>query len=125
MNVRIMGADTSTTNKSGNNYVATVQVTTSRSRLFKLTLSPLAGMSADAYAWVFDTASGSSSSAAPVAVRYIPAGVCDTLDFGPDGSLFLNGIYVALSTVAPTDATTTVTSSGSNKVVVKADTRTA
>lgn len=122
-NVKIMGADQSVTNKSGNNYIATAQASASRSRLYKITFSPLAGMTADVYAWIFDTASGSASSAAPVAVRLIPAGLGDTWDFGPDGSLFLNGIYISLSTVAPTDATTTVTASGSNKMLVKADIR--
>ena len=123
MNVKIMGADQSVTNVSGANYVATLQATAARGRLYKLTLSPLAGMAVDVYAWIFDLAAGSAASAAPVAVRYVPAAAGGTWDFGPDGSLFQNGIYVALSTVRPTDATTTVTDSGSNKMIIKADVR--
>lgn len=123
MNVKIMGADQSTTNKSGNNYIATLQASAARSRLYKLTISPLSGMAVDVYVWAFDLAAGSGSSAAPVAVRLVPAGSADTWDFGPDGSLFQNGIYFACSTVAPTDATTTPTTSGSNKVILKADLR--
>jgi hypothetical protein len=123
MNVKVMGADKSVTNRSGNNYLATVQATAERSRLYKVSFSPLAGMAADVYAWIFDLAAGSASSAAPVGVRYVPTGYADTWDFGPDGSIFLNGIYVALSTVAPTDATTTVTTSGSNKLIIKAEVR--
>lgn len=123
MNVKIMGADQSVTNVSGNNFVATLQASTTRSRLYKLNLAPLAGMAADAFAWIFDTASGSASSAAPVAVVYVPAGVSNTWDAGEGGALFKNGIYISLSTVSPTDATTTVTGSGSNKVIIKADLR--
>lgn len=123
MNVKVMGADYSATNVSGNDYASTLQASTDRSRLYKVSFGPLAGMSADVYAWIFDTAAGDSSSAAPVMVRYIPAGVADTWDFGPDGSLFRNGIFIALSTVAPTNAATTVTDAGSNKVIIKADIR--
>lgn len=125
MNVRIGGADRSLTNVSGNNYVATLQVAAARSRLFKLTFSPLAGMAADVYAWIHDVAAGTTASAAPVAVRLIPNGQADTWDFSADGSLFANGIFISLSTAAPTDATTTTaaTGSGSNKLIVKADYR--
>lgn len=123
MNVKIMGADQSVTNVSGNNYTATKQVAAQRVFLHKLTFSPLAGMAADVYAWIFDLAAGGASSAAPVAVRLIPAGLADTWDFGSGGALFQNGIYVAFSTVAPTDATTTVTDSGANKLILKADIR--
>lgn len=123
MNVKIMGADQSVTNLSGSNWIGSVQASANRSRLYKVSFSPLDGMAVDVYAWIFDLAAGSSGSAAPVAVRYIPAGVADTWDFGPDGSLFQNGIYIALSTVAPTDGTTTVTTSGSNKLIIKADIR--
>jgi hypothetical protein len=124
MNVKIMGADQSITNVSGNNYVATLQVATQRTRLYKLTFSPLSGMAAAVYAWVFNTASGSGSSAAPVAVVPIAIGAIAILEFSADASLFTSGVYVALSTVLPTDATTTVTTSGSNKMIIKADYRT-
>lgn len=123
MNVKLMGADASATNISGTDYIATVQASAARSRLYKVSFGPLAGMAADVYAWIFDLAAGAGSSAAPKMVRYIPAGYADTWDFGPDGSLFQNGIYIALSTVAPTDASTTVTTAGSNKLIVKADIR--
>lgn len=123
MNVKIMGADQSVTNKSGNNYVIGFAASTSRSRLYKLSISPLAGAT-DLFVWVFDTAGGSVfTSIAPVAVRFVPAGYADTWDFNSDGSLFQHGIYVALSTVAPTDATTLVTSPSANTVIVKADIR--
>jgi len=124
MNVKTMGADQTATNKSGNNWVAVMQATSTRSRLYKLSISPLAGMAADVYVWIFNVAAGAAAtSAAPVCVRLVSAGVCDSWDFGPDGSLFENGIFVALSTVLPTDATTTVTGSGNNKVILKADLR--
>ncbi len=117
-----MGADMSRTNISGNDYVSTVQCPAQRSRLYKLSISPLAG-AVDVYVWVFDLAAGVAGSVAPVGVRYVPAGVADTWDFDSDGSLFQNGIFIALSTVPPTDATTVVTDAGSNKVILKADIR--
>ena len=123
MNVKTMGADQTATNKSGNNWVAVMQATSTRSRLYKLSISPLSGMAADVWVWAFDLAAGGAASAAPVAMRFVPAGLPDSWDFGPDGSLFQNGIYFSTSTVAPTDATTTVTGSGTNKVVLKADVR--
>ena len=122
MNVKIMGADQSVTNKSDNNFISTVQCPAQRSRLYKLSISPLAG-AVDVYVWVFDLAAGDANSVAPVGVRYVPAGVADTWDFASDGSLFQNGIFIALSTVPPTDATTKVTDAGSNKVILKADIR--
>ena len=123
MNVKIMGADQSVTNRSGNDYITNLQVTTARSRLYKLTFSPLAGMAADVYVWIFDNATGVL--VAPVAVRLVPAGVADTWDFGPDGSLFQSGILVRAASAAPTDATTDATGigAGSNKIIMKADIR--
>lgn len=121
--IRISGADVSVTNVSGNNYISTLQATTAPSLLYKISISPLSGMAADVYVWVFNTAAGSASSAAPVGVRLVAAGVADTWDFASDGSLFTAGIYFAVSTVAPTDTTTTVTDAGSNKVILKADVR--
>jgi hypothetical protein len=123
MNVKIMGADQSATNVSGNNWVDVKQVTAYAAQLHKLTISPLAGMAADVYVWIFDLAAGAASSAAPIIVRYVPAGLADSWDFGQSGAIFRNGIYLALSTVAPTDATTTATASGNNKVILKADFR--
>lgn len=121
--ISIGGADKSVTNVSGNNYVSTLQATTARSFLYKLTISPCSGFAADVYVWAFDTAAGSAASAAPVAVRFVPAGYADTWDLAAGGSLFPNGIYFAVSTVAPTNATTTVTDAGSNKVILKAEVR--
>lgn len=123
MNVKIMGGDESVTNVSGSNYLATLQVTTKRSRLYKVTFSPLSGMAAAVFAWVFNTAAGSGASAGPVAVFPLAIGAGGIWEFSADGSLFTQGIYIALSTVAPTDATTTVTTSGSNKMIIKADFR--
>jgi len=125
MNATILGADTGVTNQTGNNYGATLQATAARSRLYQVTCSPLAGMDADLYLWVFNTASGSAASAAPVAVRPLAQGKGDTWEFGADGALFTAGIYFALGTAAPTDATTTVTSAGNNKCIIQAEVRVA
>jgi hypothetical protein len=121
----IAGADVPVKNKTGNNYVDAVQISAVPAKLHKLTLSPLSGMAVDVYAWIYDLAAGTTASADPDIVRLIPAGLADTWDFGPDGSPFLNGIYVVLSTVRPTDATTTpaATLAGNNKVLIKADIR--
>lgn len=120
--MKIAGADVTVTNKSGNNYVDSLQVLAAPGRLYKLSLSVLAG-AVDVYAWVYDLAAGTTASAAPVAVWFNPAGVSSSWDFGPDGGVFQNGIYVVLSTVAPTDATTAPTLTGNNKNILKADVR--
>jgi len=120
-NVKIMGADQAVDNVSGNDYVSTLQVAQQRSRVFKMTFSPLAGMAADVYVWIFDSATAATTK--PKVVRYVPAGVADTWDPGAGGALFTNGIYVALSTVPPTDGTTVVTGPGNNKIIVRADVR--
>jgi hypothetical protein len=124
MNVKIAGADQSITNlnTAKTHWQDTLQVAAKASRLFKASFSPLAG-AVDIWVWVFDLAAGSASSAAPVAVRLVPAGYADTWDFGPDGSLFTNGIYLALSTTAPTDPTTTPAAAGNDKLLVKVDFR--
>lgn len=123
MNVKIMGADQSVTNLSGTDWLPAVQATTKRSRLYKVTFSPLAGMAADLYAWIFDADAGTAATLGPVAVRYIPAGVADTWDFSADGSLFQRGIYLSLSTVPPTIGSTAMTVAANNKLIIKADVR--
>lgn len=120
--IRIAGADSSITNQSGNNYAGALQASAQAARLYKLSISPLAG-GGDVYVWAYDLAAGTVASAAPVAVRYVPAGLADTWDFGPDGSLFANGIYFVVSTVAPTNATTAPTAAGNNQVILKAEFR--
>lgn len=121
----LAGADVPVKNKTGNNYVDSVQLSDRATKLHKITFSPLAGMAADLYAWIYDLAAGTTASADPALVRFIPAGLADTWDFGPDGSPFLNGVYVVLSTARPTDATTTpaATLAGNNKLLIKADLR--
>ena len=122
----VRGAETYDDNYNGSNYVAAWQFTTGRSELHKLTISPLSGMAADVYAWIFDTASGSSSSTQPTAVRLIPAGLADSWDMGNGGLRFNNGIYVSCCVGAPVDDSSTPTAigaSGLNKVIVRADYR--
>lgn len=118
---RILGADAYATNVSGSNYTSTKQVTTGqRSKLHKIVVSTIGAT--DVYLWVFDTAAGSASSAAPRMVVLCPAGVCSTLDLST-GKPFTAGIYVALSTAAPTDATSTPTDAGNNAAIVDVDYR--
>jgi hypothetical protein len=62
-------------------------------------------LNADCYLWLFDLAAGVSASAAPREVILCPGGVCTTLDL-TSGLPYVNGIYAALSTIKPTDATT-------------------
>lgn len=120
-NVKIMGADQSVTNNNGSAWLDVKQVSTQRSRLYKLSYTVIGAT--DLYLWVFDTASGSGSSAGPVMTRYCPAGLSDTWDFYSSGSLFQNGIYVAASTAAPASPATTPTAAGNNKVIIKLDIR--
>ena len=118
---RISGADQSANNQSGNNYVPSVQASTGRrSKAHKIIVSQL--QAADLYLWVFDTANGGSASAGPRVVMLCPGGlgVCSTLDLG-DGKPFVAGIYLALSTTAPTDATTTPTATANNAAIVEVD----
>ena len=123
--IKIAGADSVATNSDGSNYAGTLQASEARCFLHKVSFSPLSGMAADVYAWIYDAAAGATSDADPVAVRWIAAGVADTWDPGAGGSLFVNGIYVVLSTAAPTDATTTpaATLSGADKVILRAEYR--
>lgn len=118
---RVSGADRSATNVSGSNYVASLQVATGKCRVHKISVSMLAA--SDRVLWVFDTAAGSSSSAAPVAIIRAPASLDATRDWGLDGSVFGSGCYVVLATAAPTDATTTPTAAASNAAIIKVDYR--
>lgn len=118
---KILGADNYATNVSGNNYIPTLQVTTGkRSKLYKVVVSNIGAT--DLYLWVFDTTTGSASSAGPRMVCLAPAGVCTTLDL-TTGSPFGSGIYLALSTTAPTDATTTPTNASNNAAIISASYR--
>ena len=119
--IAIQGADVYATNVSGSNYASTKQVSTGqRSKLHKIVVSTIGA--SDVYLWVFDTAAGSSSSAAPRMVCLCPAGVCTTLDL-PTGKPFTAGIYVALSTAAPANATSTPTDAGNNAAIIDVDYR--
>ena len=117
--IRIAGADRTVTNQSGSNYADALQVSARRCRLHKLSVSNIGA--ADVYLWFFDSAA--AATAAPVHVRLVPAGLADTYDFGGDGGLFTNGLYVRAGTADPTDATTAITGAGNNAVIIKADYR--
>lgn len=117
---RIQGADLYKDNVNGNNWVPMLQVSTGqRSKLHKVVVSNL---TTDAYLWVFDLAAGSGASAAPRMVCLCPGGVCTTLDL-TDGTPFYNGIFLALSTTQPTDATTAPTLSANNAGIIDASYR--
>lgn len=120
-NVKIMGADQSPNNISAGHYVSTLQATTKRSRLYKVSYTNLSG--ADIYLWVFDLAAGTIASVAPVMVRRCPATDADTWDFYSGGSIFQNGIFIAVSTTAPTDATTAPADAGNDAAIVRAEVR--
>jgi hypothetical protein len=120
MNVKIMGADQSVSNSDGLDWKPAKQASTSRSRLYKLSVTAL---TADVWVWIFDTAAGSGSSANPVMARFCPAGLSDSWDFGPDGSLYEKGIYLALASNKPVDGTTTPTAVGDDTAILKAEIR--
>lgn len=119
--IKIAGADRTVTNNDATNWTPTKQFAAVSARLYKLSVSNLSGSLV--YLWFFDVAAGTASSAAPVMVRPVPEGMADTWDFGPDGGLFGNGIYVCASTTAPTDITTTPTAVANDAVILKAEVR--
>jgi hypothetical protein len=120
--IAIQGADDYAINKTGNNYVSSVQVTTGqRSKLHKTIISNLTDAT-DLYLWIFDLAAGTAASVAPRVVELCPAGICTTLDLST-GKVFKNGIYLILSTTKPADANTAPTDAGNNKGIIDADFR--
>lgn len=122
----VRGAETYATNHDGADYLDTAQFTSARSELHKLTISPLSGMLADVYVWIFDLSAGSAASVMPVAVRLVPSGLADSWDMGNGGLRFNNGIFIACAENLPADDTTTPTAAtlaGSNKVIIRADFR--
>jgi len=123
MNTKIIGADRYVTNLVGIHYTASIQPTVMPSRLYKLTTSPLSGMAADVYVWVFDSSAGAIDSIGPIAVRYVPAGMGDTWDFGEDGCLFNHGIYIATSSTAPGNGGSVRAASAQDTVIIRADIR--
>lgn len=122
--IKIAGADTTGTNNDLSNWKQDYQVAAARCRLYKLSVSNIS--TADIYLWLFDVAAGSTASAGPVHVRYVPAGVNDTWDFGPDGGLFNNGLYLIAVDTLPADVTDTPadhTPPGDDVIILKADYR--
>lgn len=125
---KILGADLSAQNITGNNYVPSLQVsyggsTGTRAKLYKVVVSNLTA--ADVYLWIFDLAAGNAgTSAAPRVVELCPggAGLCTTLDLS-GGKPFGNGIFLVLSTTAPADATTTPTAVANNAAILDVDYR--
>jgi len=120
MIVEIQGADQNATNNNGTHWKSAVQVSAKSCHLYKLSLSALT--QTDVYIWFFDLAAGSSLSAAPVMVRYCPGGSADTWDF-VGGSLFTNGLYIALSSALPVTPASTVTDSGDDAAIIRAEYR--
>ncbi len=119
--VRIQGGDTTANNTTGNNWVPTKQVTTVAGFLTKLVVFVPTAIGANCVIWVFDTAAGSASSADPAIVLVCPNGFTTTLDFGDYGKIFTTGIYFAVSTTEPADATTTPTAAANNAAKVVMD----
>lgn len=116
--MRMQGADLYATNASGSNYLPTLQVSTGRrSKLHKVVVSVL---TTDVYLWIFDALA--PISAGPRIVILCPGGACTTLDLS-DGKVFTSGIYLALSTTKPTDATTALTAAANNAAILDADYR--
>lgn len=122
MIAKIAAADLSLTNlnDAGTHWVQAKQVTTRRSLLYKATFTNLT--ETDYFAWFYNLAAGASNSPAPVMVRPITAGVCDTWDF-PTGKLFSAGIYILFATALPTDPTTVPTGAGDDQVILSVDVR--
>lgn len=115
--------DESINNVSGGHWTPTKQVTATHTRLFKASFFNLSAV--DLYVWVFNVATGTTASAAPVHVRLVPAGYADTWDLGTTGKLFQNGVFLVVSTAKPTNPTTTPAATvGSNdQMIMECDVR--
>ena len=120
-NTKIMGADQAPNNISGGHYVSTLQATTKRSRLYKVSYTNLSA--GTIYLWVFDLAAGSTSSVAPIMTRACPSGLSDTWDFYSGGSLFQNGIFILVSSSGVVNPTTVPTDAGNDAAIVRAEVR--
>lgn len=119
-NVKIMGADQSVSNNNGTNWKDTKQVSAFRCRLFNLSCYNISAVAQ--FIWIWDLAAGTGASAAPLLVRKILATTHDDWRL-PEGALYFNGLYIAVSTAAPTVITSTPTASGNDTVILKADLR--
>ena len=119
--IKVAGADQAVTNISGAHYVPSVQATAARSFLYKVSYTNLSGSTV--YLWLFDNAAGSGSSTNCIMSRECPAGLSDTWDFETGGTLFLNGIFIAVATGAPAAPTTAPTLVANDAVQVHAAVR--
>lgn len=118
--MRVLGADQYATNKSGNNYLPLLQVSTGqRSKLHKVVVSNL---NSDSYLWIYDLAAGTIASVAPRMMVFCPGGACTTLDLST-GKPFVLGIFMVISSAPVVDATTVPASSGNNNSILDVDYR--
>lgn len=117
-NIRSRQADATATNRSGDNYLPKIDSTGRRTTLANLTVYIPAGIAADRYIWLFDTAT--TATVNPKHVLACPYGLTATLPFDA-GSLFINGLYVAVGKNAPVDATTAITAADNNDAIVAID----
>lgn len=118
-NVKVMGADRKVINKTGSNYVPALQVSTDRTKLYKITVFVPSTVGANRVLWLFDTAAGTPSTAAPDEVLVCPPGFTTTLEYS-DGSLYQGGLYIVVATDEPANASAApATVASNNEAIVK------
>lgn len=117
--VRILGGDKTGNNTSGGNWVPAVQVTTGAARLMKLVVYVPNATAAARWIWLCDNAAGTPSTAVDPVPLACPQGATVTLDFADGGKLFVNGIYMIVSTVEPTGPTAQPTEGANNDAKVE------
>jgi len=120
-NISIKGADDYASNSSSGHYVPTLQVCPVTSKAYKVNIYCKTGATQPLYLWLIDDAAGSANSVDPKHVRPLLAGLSDTWDLGPGGSLFKKGIYAVIATNEPADPTTKPTAAGNDQAIVTVD----
>lgn len=120
MNVKNVGPENYGMNLVATSWVPAVQIATGRTKLYTLTLHNL--NAATRYVWVFDAAAGTGATVGPSMVIALATGAHALLEWSA-GALFRNGLYLSVSTVKPTDASTAVTAGANNDVIMRADFR--
>lgn len=124
--INLAGADTTTNNRSGDDYVAAVQLTTARTKVFSLVGMVRTAVGADRVFYLFDTAAGialetpdetctTDPKVPPLTVGY---GLTGALDLGSGGMVFTNGVYLVVATDEVADAVTAPSAASANDAIV-------